>query len=93
MREKAPPAIIFHGEDDPTVPFDQATEFAKGWSKHGICEVKGYKRQAHGFFNLNRKNEYFRLTTEAADRFMVKQGFLSGEPTIKELEETIRSGK
>lgn len=91
--EKAPPAIIFHGEDDPTVPFAQATAFKQGWSKHGICEVKGYKGQAHGFFNFTRKNEYFRLTTEAADRFLVQQGFLTGEPTIKELEATIRSGK
>ena len=93
MREKAPPAIIFHGEDDPTVPFAQATAFAKGWSKHGICEVKGYKGQAHGFFNLNRKNDYFRLTTEAADQFLVKHGLLAGTPTVRELEETIRSGK
>lgn len=93
IAKKAPPAIIFHGEDDPTVPFAQATAFASGWSKHGLCEVKGYEGQAHGFFNLNRKNEYFRLTTEAADQFLVKQGFLTGPPTIKELEATIRSGK
>ena len=93
MREKAPPAIIFHGEDDPTVPFKQATEFQKGWSKHGVCEVKGYAGQQHGFFNIHRNNEYFRLTTEAADRFLVKHGFLKNAPTIKELEETIRSGK
>ena len=91
LRLKAPPAIIFHGEDDPTVPFKQATEFQKGWSKHGICEVKGYAGQEHGFFNINRKNEYFRLTTEAADRFLVKHGFLKGEPTIQELEAAIRS--
>jgi acetyl esterase/lipase len=93
MREKAPPAIIFHGEDDPTVPFAQATAFARGWSTHGVCEVKGYKGQKHGFFNLSRKNEYFRLTTEAADRFLVKHGFLKGEPTIKELEPAIRISK
>ncbi|MDA0588701.1 MAG: hypothetical protein O2820_13030 [Planctomycetota bacterium] len=58
-----------------------------------VCEVKGYAGQQHGFFNFNRKNEYFRLTTEAADRFLVKHGFLKNAPTIKELEETIRSGK
>lgn len=91
--KKAPPAIIFHGEDDPTVPYSQATAFAKVWSKHGVCEVKGYAGQAHGFFNLNRNNEYFRLTTEAADRFLVKHGFLEGSPSIKEHEAAIRASR
>lgn len=91
--KKAPPAIIFHGEDDPTVPYSQATAFAKVWSKHGVCEVKGYAGQAHGFFNLSRNNEYFRLTTEAADRFLVKHGFLEGSPSIKEHEAAIRASR
>jgi len=91
--KKAPPAIIFHGEDDPTVPYSQATAFAKVWSKHGVCEVKGYAGQAHGFFNLNRNNEYFRLTTEAADRFLVKHGFLEGSPSIRQREAAIRASR
>ena len=89
--KKAPPAIIFHGVDDPTVPYKPATAFEKAWSQHGVCVVKGYEGQKHGFFNLNRKNEYFRLTTEAADRFLVKHGFLKGEPTLKDQEAAIRS--
>ncbi|MFP6762550.1 MAG: alpha/beta hydrolase fold domain-containing protein [Planctomycetaceae bacterium] len=91
--EKAPPTIIFHGRDDPTVPFSQVTAFQTAWSKHGICEVKGYAGQTHGFFNFNRKNGYFRKTVEAADRFLVEHGFLEGAPTIQELEATVRSIK
>lgn len=91
--DKVPPAIVFHGEDDPTVPYSQATAFAKVWSKSGVCELKGYAGQAHGFFNLNRNNEYFRLTTEAADRFLAKHGFLEGSPSIKEREAAIRASR
>ena len=91
--KKAPPAIIFHGEDDSDVPYSQATAFAKVWSKHGVCEVKGYAGQSHGFFNLDRNNQYFRLTTEAADRFLVKHGFLKGSPSIREREAAIRASR
>ncbi|MBM83642.1 MAG: hypothetical protein CMJ78_24045 [Planctomycetaceae bacterium] len=93
ITKKAPPTIIFHGTDDPTVPFSQATNFAKAWSKHGVCQVEGYEGQAHGFFNLSRKNKYFRLTVEAADRFLVKHKFLNGSPTIKDKETAIRASQ
>ena len=91
--EKAPPTIIFHGRDDPTVPFSQATAFQTAWSPHGICEVQGYAGQKHGFFNFNRKNSFFRQTVEAADRFLVEHGFLQGASTIKEFEVTIRAAE
>ena len=91
--KKVPPTIIFHGIDDPTVPFTQATAFQKKWLMNGVCVVKGYEGQSHGFFNLSRRNEFFRLTTEAADRFLVEHGFLKGKPTIAELEATLRSKK
>ena len=91
--KKAPPTIIFHGKDDPTVPYSQATSFAAAWSKHGVCEVKGYAGQKHGFFNMSRKNEYFRLTTKAADEFLVTHGFLKGSPSIQEQEAAIRASR
>ena len=58
-----------------------------------MCEVKGYAGQSHGFFNLDRNNQYFRLTTEAADRFLVKHGFLKGSPSIREREAAIRASR
>jgi len=89
--QKVPPAMIFHGRDDLTVPFAQATAFQAVWSRHGDCRVEGYAGQTHGFFNLNRNNSYFRQTVEAADRFLIERGFLRGEPRIRELEAAIRA--
>lgn len=50
-----PPAIVFHGTGDTTVPFAQAEDFAAKMKAQGNrCELKPYEGRAHGFFNKAR---------------------------------------
>ena len=81
-----PPAIIFHGKDDTTVPYATAQEFTDAAVKAGNrCELCGYEGQTHGFFNANRPGkEYFLKTLEKADEFLASLGWLEGKPTVKE---------
>lgn len=47
-----PPTIIFHGQDDRTVPIDTARGFCRMASDAGsICQVVAYAGQDHGFFH------------------------------------------
>lgn len=73
-----PPAVVFFGTGDP---------WKKGWDAlHSKLKGEGNKtihvqlaeRQAHGFFN---RDPWQSVTLIAADRFLVQQGLLSGEPT------------
>lgn len=84
VSKSTPPAIIFHGKDDPTVPFSQAVEFAKAMRKHGVaCEVDGYEGEKHGFFNFGRGgNKAFVATLKNADRFLTAHHFLNGSENV-----------
>jgi acetyl esterase/lipase len=81
-----PPAIIFHGKADTTVPYATAQKFTDAAVKAGNrCELCGYEGQGHGFFNSNRPGkEYFVKTLEKTDEFLVSLGWLEGKPTVKE---------
>ena len=74
----APPTIIFHGEDDSTVPYRTVELFAKAMTDAGNkCQLVGYAGQAHGFFNYGRAgNEHYQKTLEAMDKFLVELGYL-----------------
>jgi acetyl esterase/lipase len=74
-----PPAIIFFGERD---------EWMAGWkAAHAKWKTLGAttinlqiaKDQKHGFFNME---PWRTVTLIAADKFLVKQGLLAGEPTL-----------
>jgi len=53
IRADLPPAIIFHGEADTTVPISTARGFAKRMLAAGNrCELKTYPDAPHGFFNF-----------------------------------------
>lgn len=82
----APPAIIFHGDADSTVPHLTVQRFTEVMIEHGnICELKTYEGAGHGFFNAGRNgNKNFRDTMRQADAFLVKHGFLKGPATIDE---------
>ncbi|MDP1797208.1 MAG: alpha/beta hydrolase [Planctomycetaceae bacterium] len=78
LQPKFAPAIVFFGDQDP---------WKKGWDKaHAKLMSLGSRSvelqiapgQAHGFFN---REPWQTATLIAADRFLVKQGLLSGEPT------------
>jgi len=76
-----PPAIIFHGKADKTVPYASAELFTNRMTKAGNrCELVGFEGQGHGFFNFGRggSNENAFATLKAADQFLVSLGWLSG---------------
>lgn len=48
----SPPAIIFHGINDETVPYASALLFSKQLQANGASfDLKTYKGAGHGFFN------------------------------------------
>lgn len=79
-----PPAIIFHGEADTTVPYKSAEAFCEKLNRQGgQCELVAYPGKAHGFFNYGRDgNGPYIDTVRRMDRFFVALGWLSGEPTL-----------
>ncbi|MGE3776463.1 MAG: alpha/beta hydrolase [Pirellulaceae bacterium] len=79
VRSGAPPAIIFHGKADSTVPFATAEAFTAAMTKAGSrCELVGYDGQQHGFFNYGRSgNEYYQQTLTAMDEFLTSLDYLS----------------
>lgn len=90
VRKDSPPAIVFHGKADPTVPYAQADAFAKAMKAAGNrCDLHGYDRERHGFFNYGRGDgTMFVRTMIATDRFLESLGWLKGEPTLKLEDET-----
>ena len=81
VKQGAPPAIVFHGKADTTVPYATAELFAKAMTDAGNkCTLVGYEGQAHGFFNYGRAgNEYYEKTVKALDEFLAGLGYIDGE--------------
>lgn len=80
LKADLPPAIVFFGDQDP---------WKKGWdTAHAKWEKLGTQTidlqiapgQSHSFFN---KDPWRTVTLIAADRFLVKQGLLTGEPPLQ----------
>jgi rhamnogalacturonyl hydrolase YesR/acetyl esterase/lipase len=79
LKADLPPAIVFFGDQD---------NWKKGWDiAHAKWQSLGTKTidlqiapgQSHSFFN---KDPWQTVTLIAADRFLVKHGILTGEPTL-----------
>lgn len=85
VRKGAPPAIIFHGKADTTVPYNTAELFTKKMKQMGNrCELVGYEGAAHGFFNYGRDgSEAYIDTVRRADEFLASLGYLKGPPTVE----------
>jgi acetyl esterase/lipase len=79
VKAGAPPTIIFHGKADTTVPYVTAEAFAAVMKKAGNrCELVGYDKQTHGFFNFGRGDgRYYRETLATADQFLVSLKYLN----------------
>jgi len=85
VKKGTPPAIVFHGKADATVPFAQAESFSEAMRTAGNrCELAAFDGQAHGFFNFGRDdNKHFIATTTQADRFLESIGYVTGEPSVE----------
>jgi len=84
VRKGCPPTIIFHGTDDPVVPYRTVELFEERMKEEeNQCKLVGYDGQGHGFFNWGRPgNLSFGNTMTSADQFLTKLGWLKGDPTI-----------
>lgn len=78
-----PPAVLFHGSEDTTVPLENIDELKTKMDRLGVeSTVYVYPDQKHGFFNANRQpnHQYFLETLYRTDQFLVDQGYLKGQP-------------
>ena len=82
ITKHTPPAIIFHGMSDETVPFETVEMFAKKMRENdNVCVLIGYKGQPHGFFNYGKNhNGAYISTLREMDQFLVELGWLSSPP-------------
>jgi acetyl esterase/lipase len=76
---KAPPTIVFLGEEDKLIPVQTVRNFADAMKKSGArCEALFYPGVGHGFFNKGANGgREFKATLAAADSFLVTLGWLS----------------
>ena len=80
-----PPTLIMHGKSDTTVPYENVVRFKQIMKQEGNkCILKGYPKQTHGFFNYNRKPEYFRKTLQKTESFLDDLNLLRGSSWLKE---------
>ncbi len=79
-----PPAIIFHGTADATVPYESVALFQEAMVAHGNrCELVGYEGCGHGFFNVGRDhNGPFVDTVHRMDGFLASLGYLTPPPAV-----------
>lgn len=55
IKTGAPRTIIFHGDNDKTVPIAQSEAFCRAMTAAGNdCELKRFAGEGHGFFNAGR---------------------------------------
>lgn len=74
-----PPAILFHGRADKTVPYWTVEAFRDALVGAGDpCELVGFEGEGHGFFNYGRgNNSSYEKTIRQLDHFLVEHGFLA----------------
>ncbi|MEY3173288.1 MAG: hypothetical protein RLZZ436_1202 [Planctomycetota bacterium] len=86
VRANLPPTIIFHGEQDPTVPISTVSAFASRMEAAGNrCELQRFANAPHGFFNLRpntpreqQQRQWHLRTLLQLDQFLVSLGWLEG---------------
>jgi acetyl esterase len=73
VKKGTPPAVIFHGKADNTVPYSTVEKFSEVMKAAGNrCDLIGYEGEKHSFFNKSKYAE----TLAAADDFLVSLGYL-----------------
>jgi acetyl esterase/lipase len=85
IAEGVPPAIVFLGTRDRSLPVSTAAAFKKRMNEVGTrCDVWTYNDQVHAFFNYrDGANPYYDATVYEADRFLTSLGYLEGAPTLQ----------
>jgi acetyl esterase/lipase len=80
MKSGMPPAMIFHGTADQTVPYRSIELFCEKMEAQGDqCVLIGYDGADHGFFNYGRNdNVYYIDTMNEVDNFLVSLGYIRG---------------
>lgn len=79
LSKKTPPTWIVFGDADAMLA--QGEEYATKAKELGVSvELFTAAKQPHGFFN---RSPWIESTTAAADAWLVKQGYLKGEGTLK----------
>jgi acetyl esterase len=80
VTRKAPPAIVFLGDQDKLIPVSVLREFEKRMKQAGVrCDAQVYPNAGHGFFN---REPYFTRTLIEADKFLASLGWIQGPPTL-----------
>ncbi len=80
LRKNLPPTIIFHGKDDPTVPFATVEKYTQAATELGNqCELVGYPNAKHGFFNHGRDGvpgKYYTATMSRLRKFLEQHHYI-----------------
>ena len=77
LRAGLPPAIVFHGEADTTVPFENVQRFCQGMERLGnTCELIPYPGANHGFFNASHGESAYEDTLRRTIDFLRRNQFL-----------------
>ena len=84
INDKAPPAIVFLGDQDNLIPVKTVKDFAASMKKAGVrCDTHIYPGKGHGFFNKSKGDvASYNATVIEADKFLTSLGWLKGEPTL-----------
>jgi acetyl esterase len=73
----APPAIVFHGTADTTVPFRTVELFAAAMKAAGnVCKLVPFEGRTHGFFNFGRGDSSdYRTALRETEVFLTELGY------------------
>lgn len=79
LKKGAPPTVMFFGTADKMLP--QGEEYLKKAKELEVpVELYTAAEQPHGFFN---RSPWLEVTTQKADEFLTKLGYLTGPATVK----------
>lgn len=77
IRPGLPPTIIFHGENDQTVPITDVERFCHLMREaSNSCSIVVFKGAAHGFFNAGQAAVD---TLQETDKFLTSLGYISSK--------------